>query len=609
MNASYSTLFILPGWRPSGVPPGGYAVVFTLARMLVRSGRPAAILFLDDPAGSALGHDGGPIRGPVRGGELATQVEDPTAYKWAENFSGVDFYAGGSVPDLPSFRTERVVATAFTTCRFALRMADATGARPYYLVQSWEDHPLFSGNLTEVARKTYDMPFQKIVVSKALQARFPGSHLMLPGIDHEVNRVLDPADNRNPVDVLTHFFLNPAKGPALAMETAIRLSVKGFVVHAYGNVDPGIVPERIRYHYRPTNEELCRIRNKTSIFVLPSLLEGHTTFPVEAAACGNVIVSTDRSGVEYPEMVGAEVPPMADALVAAVETMFEKHRHRWGGVAAASWAKGFTFEAMFEAFLDAIGRGIGTYSAPERYGSPEVIVRARNGPDPRELWGVATENEANLWTLTAQTWIIREWSMTRAQTWQGIPILQFPNDLLALQEIIHETKPWVIVETGTHHGGSALFFANMLDLVHGFHDPEPIVVSIDVMPDPEHIRPAHPRILYLTGSSTDEAVLERVRKTIKRAKSVMVHLDSDHRAAHVLKELDAYSPFVTEGCYLICSDTHQGSIVDTGEGPGPWQALKEWLPDHPGFVSVVGWPKYPPSLSPQGYLRRVKWTK
>jgi cephalosporin hydroxylase len=544
-------------------------------------------------------------------------VDDPTAYKWAENFSGVDFYAGGSVPPVPPFRTERVVATAFTTCRYAMMLSDAAVARRYYLIQNWEDDPMFSGNLSEVARKTYDVPFERIVVSKFLQMRFPGSHLMLPGIDHEVNRVLAPAGWRNPRAVLTHFFRNPAKGPDLAIEAAVRLSMAGYEVHAYGDVDPGLIPKCIRYAYRPTNEELCRIRNRTSIFVLPSLLEGHTTFPVEAAACGNVIVATDRSGVEYPKDVGVVVPtdvralvlPGAADLVAGVESLGSGP---FVTGAAMAWARTFTFEAMFSAFLDAVGRQIGTYAPPDRYFTPDVVTRGAAGPDLREVWGVATELEANLWTLTAQKWIVREWSMTRAQTWMGIPILQFPNDLLAMQEIIFETRPDVIIETGTHHGGSALFFAHMLDLVHGPSKPWQgrSVVSVDLNTDPEGILPRHDGIAYLTGrSSTDPEVVRKVKRYLSPSARVMVHLDSDHRAAHVLKELDAYSGFVTPGCYLIVSDTHQGSIVDTGEGPGPWQALHQWLPDHPGFVSVVGWPKYLPSLSPQGYLRRIEWTK
>src|SRR4051812_44162186 len=141
----------------------------------------------------------------------------------------------------------------------------------------------------------------------------------------------------------------------------------------------------------------------------------------------------------------------------------------------------------------------------------------------------------------------RVWGQTR---WMGVNCLKTPLDLWVYQEIVWETRPGLIVETGTAQGGSALYLAHLLDLVGGGR-----VVSIDLEVRPE--RPPHPRVTYLQGrSSVDAGVLDEVAEMARRSESAMVILDSDHSKTHVLAELRAYSPFVSVGNFLVVEDTN-----------------------------------------------------
>ena len=185
------------------------------------------------------------------------------------------------------------------------------------------------------------------------------------------------------------------------------------------------------------------------------------------------------------------------------------------------------------------------------------------------------------------------WQRTR---WLGVPLFKMPSDLLNLIDVIGEVKPHLIIETGTAAGGSALFMATYLDAIGNGK-----VLTIDLRPVDRNY-PAHPRISYLGGrSSLDKEVLAEVQgywdfyanpKTYGeepntmtvRGGPVMVILDSDHAQKHVAKELDAYARFVTPGSYLVVEDTNvNGHPVLIEHGPGPQEALDEWLPNHSEF--------------------------
>lgn len=189
---------------------------------------------------------------------------------------------------------------------------------------------------------------------------------------------------------------------------------------------------------------------------------------------------------------------------------------------------------------------------------------------------------------------------TRADTrWLGVRTDKCPLDLWIYQELLHELRPGLIVETGTAFGGSALYFASLCDLLgHGR------VVTIDVQPQ-EH-RPEHPRLEYYTGSSVAPETVEHVRKLAEEAGTVLVVLDSDHRKEHVLEELRLYAPIVTPGSYLVVEDTIlNGHPVSPEFGPGPMEAVEEFLRTGPPFSPDRSREKLYLTFNPKGYLRRT----
>src|SRR5262245_49385518 len=140
--------------------------------------------------------------------------------------------------------------------------------------------------------------------------------------------------------------------------------------------------------------------------------------------------------------------------------------------------------------------------------------------------------------------------------WLGLPIIQYPQDIVALQEIIWQTKPDLIIETGVARGGSLIFYASMLALLGG---PGRVIgIDVDIRPHNRRNIEAHPlaeRVVLVQGSSVDEAVVRQVSDFARVARRVMVVLDSNHTHEHVLRELEMYSPLVTAGHYLVVLDT------------------------------------------------------
>jgi cephalosporin hydroxylase len=189
----------------------------------------------------------------------------------------------------------------------------------------------------------------------------------------------------------------------------------------------------------------------------------------------------------------------------------------------------------------------------------------------------------------------RTWMATR---WLGVPILKCPLDLWIYQEILSELTPDVIVETGSYRGGSALFLASICELLgHGR------IYSIDVHAEAE--RPRHPRIEYLTGSSTSPELLAELRRRIAPDEHVLVILDSDHAQSHVLTEIEAYRHLVTPGSYLIVEDTNvNGHPVFADHGAGPWEAIEEFQRRNLDLVADREREKFFLSFNPGGFLRR-----
>jgi cephalosporin hydroxylase len=193
----------------------------------------------------------------------------------------------------------------------------------------------------------------------------------------------------------------------------------------------------------------------------------------------------------------------------------------------------------------------------------------------------------------------RTWSQTQ---WLGVQVIKCPLDLWIYQEILFapESRPDVIIETGTHHGGSALFLASMCDMIGSGR-----VITIELL---EKETPEHPRITYLTGSSVSPEILTTVKESIQSNERVMVLLDSDHRAQHVLAELEAYSPLVTPGNYLIVEDTNLNSWRDPARGqkigPGPLEAVREFMSGNSDFAVDRSKERFYMTFNPNGYLVR-----
>lgn len=205
-------------------------------------------------------------------------------------------------------------------------------------------------------------------------------------------------------------------------------------------------------------------------------------------------------------------------------------------------------------------------------------------------------------------------------SWMGRPIIQYPQDILAMQQLIWQVQPDLIIETGIAHGGSLIFSASMLELnaaCGGPKDAEVMAVDIDIRAHNRAAIEAHPmsrRITMIQGSSVAPEIVEQVRaKTLGRQR-VMISLDSNHTHAHVLAELQAYAPMTSVGSYCVVFDTviedqPAQAYPDRPWGPGdnPKTAVWAYLKEHPEFqIDRQIDHKLMISVAPDGYLKRVR---
>lgn len=205
-------------------------------------------------------------------------------------------------------------------------------------------------------------------------------------------------------------------------------------------------------------------------------------------------------------------------------------------------------------------------------------------------------------------------------SWLGRPIIQYPQDMLAMQEIIWRVQPDLIIETGIAHGGSLIFSASMLELnaaCGGPADAHVVGLDIDIRAHNRTAIEAHPmarRISMIEGSSVAPEVVAEVRASAAGKAKVLVCLDSNHTHEHVLAELEAYAPLVTLNSYCVVFDTVVEELPkrlypDRPWGPGdnPMTAAREYLALHPEFeVDLSIDHKLLLSVAPKGYLRRIK---
>ncbi len=205
-------------------------------------------------------------------------------------------------------------------------------------------------------------------------------------------------------------------------------------------------------------------------------------------------------------------------------------------------------------------------------------------------------------------------------SWLGRPIIQYPQDIVAMQELVWEVQPELIIEAGIAHGGSLILWASLLELnaaCGGPPDAQVIGIDIEIRAHNRAAIEAHPlsrRITMIEGSSIDAGIIQRVRDAAAGSQRTMVCLDSNHTHDHVLAELEAYAPLTSVGSYCVVFDTiiedlPEDTYADRPWGPGdnPKTAVRSFLQTHPEFeVDRQIDHKLLISVSPGGYLKRVR---
>ncbi len=182
--------------------------------------------------------------------------------------------------------------------------------------------------------------------------------------------------------------------------------------------------------------------------------------------------------------------------------------------------------------------------------------------------------------------------------WMGHKAVKCPMDMWIYQELLHKLETDLLIETGTLLGGSALFFAQMFELMGRGK-----VISIDI--ELRNGLPQHPRIEYIEGSSVATEVLDQVAAASEIANSVMVLLDSDHKAPYKHEEMSVYSKFVTPGSYMIAEDTCFDAYPAFPEyGPGPAAAVQKFMTDNSDFEIDRSLERHLITFVPGGFLRR-----
>jgi len=199
-------------------------------------------------------------------------------------------------------------------------------------------------------------------------------------------------------------------------------------------------------------------------------------------------------------------------------------------------------------------------------------------------------------------------------SWMGRPIIQYPQDMIIMQELIWEIKPDLIIETGIAHGGSLIYYASLLELIG---NGEVLGIDIDIRDHNRKEIEGHPmfkRIHMLEGSSVSAEMIKKVKEYAKGKNKIIVCLDSNHTHEHVLQELQLYDRFVTIGSYLVVFDTIVEDMPDNylpdrawSKGNNPKTAVWEFLANNDSFqIDSAIDNKLLISVAPQGYLRRIK---
>jgi cephalosporin hydroxylase len=228
---------------------------------------------------------------------------------------------------------------------------------------------------------------------------------------------------------------------------------------------------------------------------------------------------------------------------------------------------------------------------------------------------------AEAFAAVSQAWLRCGWDTKYVYSfaWLGRPIIQLPEDMFRVQEVIYRIKPDVIIETGVAHGGSLVFYAA---LCKAMEQGRVIGIDVEIRPHNRAAIEAHQLFPYVTlieGSSTDAATVQQVRDQIRPDEIVFVMLDSNHTKQHVLDELDAYAPMVSQGSYVVAADGIMEQVAGAPRTKPDWSwnnpkaaALEfvrrdsRFVIEEPSFAFNEGMVRDRVTYWPSAYLKRVK---
>lgn len=193
----------------------------------------------------------------------------------------------------------------------------------------------------------------------------------------------------------------------------------------------------------------------------------------------------------------------------------------------------------------------------------------------------------------SRQWVRVGWNQKYQYTfsWMGRPVIQLPEDMIRMQEVVYQVKPDVIIETGVAHGGSLIFYSS---LCKAMAKGRVIGIDIEIRPHNRAAIEAHPlndRITLIEGSSTEPEVVAQVKALVKLGETVLVILDSNHTYAHVYEELEAYADIVSPGSYIVATDGIMYDLADVPRGVFGWKtdnptfAARDFVLKHPEFVA------------------------
>jgi len=245
------------------------------------------------------------------------------------------------------------------------------------------------------------------------------------------------------------------------------------------------------------------------------------------------------------------------------------------------------------------------------------FVEIEDGPN-RERHGLDTPEA---FALISRAWLRAGWDSKYVYgfTWLGRPIIQLPEDMVRIQEVIFAVRPDIIIETGIAHGGSLVFYAS---LCKAMEKGRVIGIDREIRPHNRQALEEHllfPLMTLIEGSSIAPQTLDQVRAKIKRDETVLVLLDSNHTREHVMAELDAYAPLVSTGSYIVAMDGIMGELEGAPRTQPDWswnnprQAAEEFVARNPDFV--IEEPARPfnegavrerVTYWPGGFIKRIK---